>query len=216
MTHRPRAAAIAGALIATLTLAACGGNDPAVSSGTGSNVPPAASGSTVSKEHNNSDVRFAHDMIVHHRGAIEMADLAASRAVSPEVKALAEQIRAAQQPEIDTMTGFLKTWGENLPPTDSANSGGMNDGGMNHDGMRAPMPGMMSPQQMQQLGQAQGVDFDRMFLQMMIEHHNGAIEMARAEQANGQNAATIALAKQIETTQAQEVQRMQQLLQTLA
>ena len=213
MTHRPRGAAIAGALIATLTLAGCGGDDSAVGSGTGSNVPPAAAGS-VSKEHNAADVQFARDMIVHHRGAIEMADLAPSHAVSPEVKALAEQIRAAQQPEIDTMTGFLKAWGENLAPTGGANSGGMNHGGMDHGGMR-PMPGMMSPQQMQQLGQAQGVDFDRMFLQMMIEHHNGAIEMARAEQVNGQNPQAIALAKRIETTQAQEVQRMQQLLQTL-
>ncbi len=112
------------------------------------------------------------------------------------------------------MTGFLKTWGEKPPQADSANNGGMH--GMDHGEMREPMPGMMSRQQMQQLGQTQGVDFDRVFLQMMIEHHNGAIEMARTEQANGRNLHAIALANQIEITQAQEVQHMQQLLQTLA
>lgn len=100
------------------------------------------------------------------------------------------------------MTGFLTAWGQNVT----------GDGDM--EGM-AGMPGMMDPQQMQQLGQAQGVNFDRMFLQMMIEHHNGAIEMARAEQANGQNPQAIALAQKIEADQSREVQRMGQLLQSL-
>lgn len=210
MSYRARGAAIAGALIATLTLAACGSGEPTGSGGGGN--PPAASSATVSKEHNAADVQFARDMIVHHRQAVEMADLAATRAQSREVKELAEQIRAAQQPEIDTMTGFLTTWGE--PVAGGGGMGGM-DGGMGGMGGMGSMPGMMSPQQMQQLGQAQGVDFDRRFLQMMTEHHNGAIQMARLEQATGQNPQATELARKIEATQAQEVQRMAQLQQTL-
>ncbi|MFN2495349.1 MAG: DUF305 domain-containing protein [Pseudonocardiaceae bacterium] len=192
---------IAGALITTLILASCGGADSSAGSPQGGNASAPPPSSQVSEEHDAADVQFARDMIVHHEQAVEMADLAETRAQNPEVKALAEEIRAAQQPEIDIMTGFLTAWGEN-----PSQGGGM--GGMDHSGM----PGM-SQQQMQQLGQAQGVAFDRMFLQMMINHHNGAIEMARGEQVDGQNPQAIELAKQIEAAQAAEVQHMQQLLQ---
>jgi uncharacterized protein (DUF305 family) len=201
VNHRVRGAVIVGALITTLTLASCGGADSSAGSPQGGNAPAPASSSQVSEEHNAADVQFARDMIVHHEQAVEMAGLAETRAQNPEVKALAEEIRAAQQPEIDIMTGFLTAWGEN-----PSQGGGM--GGMDHSGM----PGMMSQQQIQQLGQAQGVAFDRMFLQMMIDHHDGAIEMARGEQVDGQNPQAVELAKQIEAAQAAEVQRMQQLL----
>lgn len=192
-------AAAGGALTFVLAVTGCGTNDTI-------STPTAAT--TVSEVHAAPDVEFAQQMIVHHRGAIEMVDLAADRAQNPEIQALAEEIRAAQA-EIDAMSNWLQTWGEEVP----------GDTGMDHGdmgGMEAmDMPGMMSPEQMQQLAQAEGAAFDRTFLEMMTEHHRGAVQMAQTEQAEGENPEAIALAEQIETSQAQEIDRMQQLLQSL-
>ncbi|MGH3845072.1 MAG: DUF305 domain-containing protein [Pseudonocardiaceae bacterium] len=114
--------------------------------------------------HNQTDIAFATEMIPHHAQAASMSKLAPNHASSPQVKDLATRIAAAQQPEIDQMSGFLRTWNAPVPDTNGA---GMGD--------------MMSPAQMQQLGQADGAAFDKMFLQMMISHHEGAITMAQTE-----------------------------------
>jgi len=196
-----RLAALVGGLTLALTLSACGGGDASSTSGSG--APPAASveASGISQEHNAADVEFARQMIPHHRQATEMAELAADRAESEDVKALAEEIIGAQQPEIETMTAMLETWGQ--PMTGDGSMEGMDMGGTT---------GMMRPQQMTELENASGAEFDRLFLQMMISHHKGAIEMARAEQVDGQNPQAIELAKQIESTQIEEIGRMQSLL----
>lgn len=201
MKHPYRAAAAGGAL--TLVLAVTGCGDDTISA-------PATS-TTVSAAHAAADVEFAQQMIVHHRGAIEMAELAADRAQNPEVQALAEEIEAAQAPEIDTMSAWLQTWGEEVP---EGMADGMDHGDMG--GMDAmDMPGMMSPEQMQQLEEAEGAAFDRMFLELMTEHHRGAVQMAQTEQAQGESPEAIALAEQIEASQTAEIDRMQQLLQSL-
>ena len=115
--------AIASLLLATLlTLTACGGEDDT----------PAASNA----EFNDADLTFATDMIPHHQQAVEMAELAADRAKSPEVRQLAEDIEAAQGPEIETMTQWLRDWGQETP------SGSMDHGDMGH-GDSQEMPGMM-------------------------------------------------------------------------
>jgi uncharacterized protein (DUF305 family) len=132
-----------------------------------------------------------------------MAALAADRSDSDDVKALAEEIIAAQQPEIETMTAFLEMWGQAM---DNGPMGGMNMGGMN---------GMAPQQQLTELENASGPAFDRLFLQLMVAHHEGAIEMARAEQADGLNPQAIELAKQIESAQTEEIARMQDLLPTI-
>lgn len=150
--------------------------------------------------HNDADVAFAQEMIPHHRQATEMAALAPSRTDTTDVLDLAEQISAAQDPEIETMTGWLESWGEEAP----ADMGSMS-------GMES-MPGMMSEDQMAQLKAAQGADFDRLFLTMMVEHHEGAIDMAAAEQEDGQNAEAIALAQKIEADQTAEISTMRELL----
>ncbi|MEP6666807.1 MAG: DUF305 domain-containing protein [Nocardioidaceae bacterium] len=134
-------------------LAACGGS-----------TDPAASDTAA---HNSADVTFATDMIPHHAQAIEMADLALKQARSTEVVTLAEQIKAAQGPEIDKMSGWLQNWNEPVPDT-------MSMAGMTHD--RA---GMMSQADMDKLSQPSGRAFDTMWLTMMVEHHQGAIEMAK-------------------------------------
>lgn len=175
----------AATLAAALALAGCGGPDES---------PQTAA------QFNDADVTFAQDMIPHHRQAIEMAMLADGRADRPEVKSLATDIERAQDPEIQTMTGWLEAWGEEVPEHAS---------GMDHGG--TDMPGMMSAEDMKALGQASGAAFDRMFLEMMIRHHEGAIQMARTEQANGKNADAIALAKQIEAAQTAEIATMREL-----
>lgn len=176
-----------------LALTACGG-------GTGS----------ASEDHNDQDVVFASEMIPHHAQAVQMSDMAADNAGSEEVKSLAEDISAAQGPEIEQMSSWLTAWGEEVPDTDM---GGMDHGDMDHGDMdMGDMPGMMSPDEMDELESASGSTFDQMFLTMMIEHHEGAIEMAKVEQKDGQNADAIALAETIEETQASEIETMQELL----
>lgn len=168
--------------------------------------------SGASAEHNDQDVAFATDMIPHHAGAVEMAELAVDRAESQEVKELASDIEAAQGPEIEQMSSWLETWGEDVPEG-SGGMGGMDHGDMGDDmaGMD-DMPGMMSAEEMSELEATSGADFDQLFLSMMVEHHKGAIEMAQVEQSEGENPAAIDLAETIEESQTEEIQTMEDLL----
>ncbi|MBO4208481.1 DUF305 domain-containing protein [Micromonospora echinofusca] len=155
---------------------------------------------------NGPDVMFAQMMIPHHRQAVEMSTLAETRATDPEVKQLAAQIKAAQQPEIDKMTGWLTAWGR---PT--AMPGTSNGPGMHHGGM----PGMMTDAEMTDLAAASGTDFDRRFLTMMVAHHKGALTMARDEISSGDNAEAKALAQAILTSQQAEIDTMNRILARL-
>jgi len=187
----------AGALVLT----ACGSNDDAAGHmpGMGSSGTMSPDGG-MSSQANDADVTFASDMITHHRQAVEMAQLAATRAESQAVKDLAARIESAQGPEIQTMTGWLRGWGHSVPEEMS---------GMD---MSGSMPGMMSRQDMKMLTGMAGSGFDRKFLQMMIAHHRGAIEMARTEQSDGENAEARALAAQVQKAQTAEIAQMQDLL----
>ena len=152
--------------------------------------------------HNSADLVFAQMMVVHHQGAVAMSDLAATRAGSESVKTLAAQIKAAQAPEIAEMQGWLAAW--SAAPTLSGMGSGM--------AMGSAMPGMMSDAQMSQLTAATGAAFDKLFLQLMIVHHQGALVMAKTEQASGQNPAAEALAASITTSQAGQISQMQAML----
>ncbi|EOD66863.1 DUF305 domain-containing protein, partial [Amycolatopsis vancoresmycina] len=110
----------------------------------------------------------------------------------PKVIDLASRIEKAQDPEIRQMQGWLTTWGA----------------GMGH----GSMPGMMSGADTQKLGQAKGAEFDKMWLGMMIEHHQGAVEMAKTELTKGSNADAKALARKIIDAQQAEITEMQGLL----
>ena len=213
MKIHQRYAAASGALVLSVVLAGCGGGDMEGMSGMGgesssssSSSSPAES-SSVDAVNNEADIAFSQGMIVHHRGALAMAELAATKAQSPEVQALAARIAEAQEPEIETMTSFLDTWGEDVP--EGMQMGDM--GGM--EGMA--MGGMDMEESMAQLEAASGADFDRMFLEMMTEHHAEAVEMAQVEQADGENPQAVELAATIEADQAAEIEEMQQLLQSL-
>ena len=198
--------AVGIAAAAVLALAGCANDDP-------------ASGGEGGGGHNQADVTFAQEMIPHHAQAVQMAEMAQESAASGQVKELAEDIRSAQDPEIELMTGWLEAWGEDVPEAGgmSGEGAGDMDHGMDHDASdgdsgAAAMPGMMSEQEMDDLGAASGATFDTMWLEMMIEHHEGAIEMARTEQATGENPDAIALAEDIETAQAEEIGTMERLL----
>lgn len=194
------AVVLTAAAVTGLGLSACGGGSmPGMDHGNNQPSIPASAG------FNAADVQFAQMMIPHHAQAIEMADLAATRANDPELKALAAQIKAAQQPEIDTMNGWLKEWGQ---PS-------AQPGGHNMPSMGPSMPGMMSEEDMNKLKAASGADFDRQFTRMMIAHHNGAIQMARDATRNGSNPAVIQLAIAIEQAQTSEVAQLQKILDRL-
>ncbi|GAB3610777.1 hypothetical protein GCM10027414_29030 [Humibacter ginsengiterrae] len=160
---------------------------------------------------------FAQMMIVHHRGAIEMADLAPSRAASQEVKDLAVKIKAAQQPEITRMQGWLKGWAEpeTMPGMGSSPNDSSHD--MSGTGTSSPgsdmssMPGM-TPSDMEDLKAATGTAFDKKFLSLMIEHHQGAVDMAKQEQSGGKDAAAKKLANSIVTSQTAEISEMRTML----
>ncbi|GAA0815640.1 hypothetical protein Sya03_60600 [Spirilliplanes yamanashiensis] len=194
--------------VAVLAVATgCGGGDHSSSTG-GHNTggaPSAGASAQPGVQHSQADITFAQSMIPHHQQALEMATTAETKASRPEIKALAAEIKQAQGPEIEQMTAWLANWGAaaaSMPPGET--HGGGHDGGA--------MPGMMTAEEMAKFAAAGGAEFDRMFLEMMIEHHKGAIEMAKTEQQQGVNADAKALAATIEKDQAAEITEMQALL----
>jgi uncharacterized protein (DUF305 family) len=206
-----RRLAVVGAITAGgLLLAACGGNDmEGMDHGSGSSAsasPTRATGEDPAPgAFNDTDVMFAQMMIPHHEQALEMSKLADGRASDAEIKTLAAEIEKAQDPEIQTMKSWLKAWGK-------PESAGENMPGMDHG---SGMSGMMSDEDMKKLEAAKGTEFDRMFAEMMIEHHKGAITMAEDEQKNGRNATAKKLAADVVKTQAAEVEKFEKILDRL-
>lgn len=210
-----RRAIVAGTLLAaTATLSACGG-DESSSSSTATNDSPTGSASAVAGEFNEADVTFASQMIVHHASAVHMAKMVDGKEVSAETAQLADAIEAAQTPEIEQMSTWLEAWGEPVPDVGDMMSGmnGMDMGDMDMGDMsNMDMPGMMSEGEMSALADAEGAEFETMWLEMMVKHHQGAVEMAQTEQADGQYQPAIDLAEQIETSQTAEIDEMQAML----
>lgn len=189
---------------AAVVLAACGGNsDSTAGHDDHTSKSPSASASAAQGQYNAADVAFAKGMIPHHRQAVEMADLAPSRAQSAEVKKLAENIKKAQDPEIRTMSAWLTSWGEEVPA----------EGAMDHSmhGMHG-MKGMMSAEEMERLEKSSGEAFDRTFMELMIKHHEGAVTMAEEEQKNGAHQPAKDMADAIITSQTAEIRQMNKLL----
>ncbi|MEV0185594.1 DUF305 domain-containing protein [Streptomyces sp. NPDC050625] len=201
-----RFALVAVTATAAFVLVACGGDGGHSGDGAAHNTGHGASaspgGQAGAGAHNAQDVSFAQGMIPHHQQALEMARLASSRASSAQVKELAAGIEKAQDPEISTMTGWLKAWGEEVPMA------GMQ---MDHSG-HSGMAGMMSTEDMAALKKATGKDFDTMFLTMMVDHHKGAVEMATAEKTKGEYGPATGMANDIVTAQNAEIKEMNRLL----
>lgn len=200
-SRRTRAVLVALTATAALALTACGsGDDGADTAHASHSAAAGATASATAGAHNAQDVSFAQSMIPHHQQALEMAGLAVDRASSAQVRDLAARIEKAQDPEIRTMTGWLKAWGEDVPMA-----------GMDHSG-HAGMTGMMSDKDMTMLKQAKGTDFDTMFLTMMVQHHQGAVEMAGTEKAKGDYGPATTMADSIVTAQNAEIKEMNKLL----
>ena len=186
---------LSAAVLAALALAACGSDDD----NTGS---PATAPAGSSAAFDDADVMFAQGMIPHHEQAIEMADIALDPTVGagPEVADLATRIKAGQDPEIQQMKGWLDKWGQPMQ-MDTSDGHDMSD-----------MDGMMTVEEMDELGAMTGADFDRMWMEMMIRHHEGAIEMAETVKADGSDPDVLALADAVITAQQAEIAEMQAFL----
>lgn len=165
--------------------------------------PPGTGGSpstSVPSDVNMADQMFVMMMIPHHQQAIEMADIVLETAgVDQRVLDLAQQIKDAQGGEIQTMEGWLDSWGVAFRVP----------GGMSHG------DGMMSDDDMDDLEAANGSEAARLFLEQMIVHHEGAIDMAQGAVNHGKNADVIALAERIIASQTEEITTMQELLTSI-
>lgn len=137
------------------------------------------------------DIMFAEMMIPHHEQAIVMSDIAITNSSDPEIQKLAQAIRSAQAPEIDQMASW--------PGVDS----------MGHAGHM--MDGMLSEAEIEELRAASGVAFDRLFLEGMIKHHKGALDMAEMV-LDSKNSEVAALARAIVDVQTLEIAEMERLL----
>ena len=196
-------------LVAVAAIGACGST--ATKEATSSSAASSASSAQTSTSaqapaHNKADMMFAQMMIPHHEQAVEMSDIILDQqGIDPRVVDLARQIKAAQDPEIEQMQGWLVAWGMADMP--------------GHDGMHgsdmAGMEGMMSPAEMDALENAQGAEAGKLFLTGMIKHHQGALAMAQDEVANGQFPDAVALAKSILESQQKEIDTMNEILKSL-
>lgn len=195
-----RVAIVVAAFLAAVILTACStdANEP-MTSDSQAQETTSMSGETAPDSGREDDVMFAQMMIPHHEQAVEMADMALDpdASSSVEVRELAVDIKAAQDPEIETMRGWLDAWGAPQEPSV----------GMGHDS------GMMSQGDMGALASAEGAEFDQMWLTMMIEHHEGAITMARDVQSITEDEEVKALAEEIIAAQEAEIATMQALLE---
>lgn len=182
---------------ATVTLAGCAGADEQTTP-TPTPNPPAATAAAF----NDADVMFTSIMIEHHAQAIEVSDvILAKDDVNPRVSDLAQTIKDAQAPEIEQLQGWLDEWG--VAPGDH------NRGDMGHG------DGMMTAEDLAALEAADGPEASKLFLEQMIVHHEGAVDMAKEQIDNGQHAEAIDLAHPITDAQTTEIQTMRDILTTL-
>jgi uncharacterized protein (DUF305 family) len=183
-------------------LAGCSSSDqPQQGTGTGASVSAPAP----QIGHNQADIAFAQQMIPHHQQAVEMAMVVPSQTGNQRILDLADGIRRAQDPEIQTMTGWLRVWGAPAPSS-----------AMGHDGMpntdHGTMAGSMSADDMAKLGEVKDAEFDRLWLELMIRHHQGAVDMAKTELAQGSDVDAKQLAQRIVDAQQSEITTMNALL----
>jgi uncharacterized protein (DUF305 family) len=187
--NKKRCVALFGAVMIAV-LPACGSNSSSGSQDTDVVVDEAA--------FNDADVMFAQMMIPHHEQAIEMSDIALDPTVGAgeRVRELATQIKNAQDPEITQMKALLTAWGKPLTSDED------------HSSM---MSGMLSADELAELGTLTGAAFDSAWAKAMIAHHEGAIEMAEVVLADGRNAEILTLAQAIISAQESEIETLRSL-----
>ncbi|WP_197375779.1 DUF305 domain-containing protein [Mycolicibacterium baixiangningiae] len=198
-----RPLALFAALLAALFLSSCTSTEQSQGDGHTDHSHTESAGESAGDAqapHNADDVAFAQEMMAHHKQALELVDMARDRSTDPALLELAAGIGAAQGPEMGQMAEMLRGWGQDP------------DGAMQHGG-HSTMPGMVDDATMARLRSLSGREFDTLWLESMISHHQGAVEMAKAENANGENADAKALAEHIIEAQEAEIAQMKQMLE---
>ena len=153
-----------------------------------------------------ADVSFMQGMIPHHRQALEMTALVRQHAVTEAVQRMALRMEISQRDEIALISAWLADRGETIEMS--------NMGAMQHE-----MMGMLTPEQMQTLSETRGMDFDRLFLEGMIQHHRGALAMVTelfSTSGAAQESTIFKFAEEIDADQLMEIERMQGLLNQMA
>ena len=186
---------LAAAAAAGLLLTGCGNK----TSSNPAPPPPAARSAPASpqQQHNQADVVFLQNMVLHHTQAMTMSQIARNQASTAQVKDLAARIEAEQSPQIQQMNSLLTEWAIPAPATTGA-TGTTN--GVGH----GQLPGTVS-----------GAGFDRAFLEIMIVHHQDAVDMSQIELAQASDPATRNLAQQIISADQAQINEMQTLLQVI-
>lgn len=217
LTVNPRRHPVA--LLLLVGAAACGHAAPAgppapQSRASSVSSAQAAQADSVRRSYTPADVEFMSHMIAHHAQAIAMAQWAPTHEAGPSVGRLAERIINAQQDEIVTMQQWLRDRNLPVPEPDPAGVR-MKMDGAEHAML---MPGMLTPDQMKQLGAARGPEFDRLFLTFMIQHHQGALTMVQhlfAVSGAAQEQTIFKFASDVNVDQTTEVARMQRMLEAI-
>lgn len=228
LTSASAALAALAALTALTVLTGCeGGSDEAAPGGGPSVIAPGRPGEaaeTLSAEEarkagetrrgrpNDADFSYVTRMIEHHQQALVMTDLAEKHAGSGKVRRLADRIAAAQGPEISAMRSWLKRNGRDGGGQEDRTDHGDHDGHGDHgDHGGAPMPGMATEEQLDELRRARGEEFDRLFLKLMIAHHQGAVTMAKDVTADGRDTQVQEMAGDVAVQQTAEINRMRSM-----
>lgn len=175
-------------------------------------LPAAAHAQSAATQHTPADVAFMQGMIQHHSQAVRMVALVPSRTQRPDLKLLAMRIDVSQTDEMEMMRLWLKDRGQAVPDS------GAHAGHGAHGG-HGLMPGMLSPEEMAALERATGAEFDRLFLEGMIKHHEGALVMVEelfATPGAGQETAIFSFASDVDADQRAEIDRMRKLLAVIA
>ena len=194
--------ALVAAVATALLVSSC--TTPSSTSSDGHTDHTHGSESSAAAPNNAADVAFVSGMIPHHEQAVEMSALVPQRSTNPEVIKLAADISAAQEPEIQTMKGFLAKWNV------GEGSGHEGTGHEGHD--MGAMTGMVDDDSMAKLETLKGAEFDKLWLTSMIGDHEGAVTMANTEIADGANADAKALASHIVTVQQAEIAQMKKMV----
>jgi len=175
---------------------------------------PAAASAWSAPPRSEADVQFMSGMIPHHAQAVVIAGWAATHGARSDIRILSERIVVGQKDEIALMQYWLREHGEAVPAADATHMS-MKMNGMQHDVL---MPGMLNDAQLAQLDSARGADFDRLFLQSMIGHHEGAITMVDellGSTRAGQDDVVYRMASDVYADQTTEIERMKKMLATV-
>lgn len=182
-------------------------------------VAPGTAWAQASPRYTAADVRFMQGMIGHHAQALAMTALIPDRTTRQDMRLLGQRIEVSQKDEIAMMRQWLKDRHQQVPASDAQHAGA--DRGMSMPGMAMSdtlMPGMLTAEQLAELAKAKGDDFDKLFLEDMIRHHEGALAMVASllgTTGSAQEAEVFRFASEVDSDQRAEIARMNSLLATL-